>query len=206
MTTIAPATERDAAGIAKVYVDAWRSAYAAILPHRGLLGMSYEHQARQWTWTIRGRAEAQAVIAATEADHGVVGFTSFGPARRGDRPAIGHFGGFAGAHDAKVGEIYTLYVQPEFHERGIGRRLLAAAFSAMVDKGYGCSFLWVLRDNPSRYFYERVGGKVVAERQERMWGRTVDQVCYGWPDLAQAIDRSTLSRSDDAFRRPLPRP
>ena len=102
--------------------------------------------------------------------------------------------------DAKVGEIYTLYVQPDFHERGIGRQLLAAAFAAMVDKGYGCSFLWVLRDNPSRYFYERVGGKAVAERQERMWGRTVDQVCYGWPDLAQAIDRAAQTqkpRMDD---------
>ena len=88
MTTIAPATERDAAGIAKVYVDAWRSAYAAILPHRVLLGMSYEQQTRQWSWAIRNRAELQPVIVATEAeaDQGVVGFTSFGPARRGDRP------------------------------------------------------------------------------------------------------------------------
>jgi ribosomal protein S18 acetylase RimI-like enzyme len=204
MTTIAPATEQDAAGIAKVYVDAWQSAYAAILPHRGLLGMSYEQQTRQWSWTIRNRAEAHAVIVATEADHGadhgVVGFISFGPARRGDLPASGHFGGFAGAHDANAGEIYTLYVQPDFHDRGIGRRLLAAAFAAMVDKEYGRSFLWVLRDNPSRYFYERVGGKAVAERQERMWGRTVDQVCYGWPDLAQAIDcaaRTQTPRMDD---------
>ena len=190
MTTIAPATERDAAGIAKVYVDAWRSAYAAILPHRGLLGMSYEQQARQWSWTIRNRAEAQAVTVATDADHGVVGFISFGPARPGDCPAS-----FAGARDARVGEIYTLYVQPDFHERGIGRQLLAAAFAAMVDEGYGCGFLWVLRDNPSRYFYERVGGKVVAERAERMWGRTVDQVCYGWPDLAQAIDRAARKQA-----------
>ena len=198
MTTIGPATEQDAAGIAKVYVDAWRSAYAAILPHRGLLGMSYEGQTRQWSWTIRNNAEVQPVIVAVEADHGVVGFTSSGLARPGDRPASGHFGGFAGERD--VGEIYTLYVQPDFHDRGIGRGLLAAAFAAMADKGYGCGFLWVLRDNPSRYFYERVGGKAVAERQERMWGRTVDQVCYGWPDLAQAIDRAArpqAPRMDD---------
>jgi len=44
MTTIGLATERAAAGIAKVYVDAWRSTYAALLPHRMLLGMSYERQ------------------------------------------------------------------------------------------------------------------------------------------------------------------
>jgi ribosomal protein S18 acetylase RimI-like enzyme len=193
MTTIGPATERDAAGIAKVYVDAWRSAYAAILPHRVLLGMSYEQQTRQWSWTIRD--ERQSVIVATEADHGVVGFIGFGRARLGDRLAIRHF---AGEHDAKIGEIYTLYVQPDWQDRGIGRQLVTGAFTAMAGKGYQCGFLWVLRDNPSRYFYERVGGKAVAERQEQMWGCVTDQVCYGWPDLAQAIDRTAGTRSPRA--------
>ena len=138
---------------------------------------------------IRNRAALQPVIVAAEADQGVIGFISFGLARHGDRPL-----GFVGARDAKVGEIYTLYVQPDFHERGIGRRLLAAAFAAMVERDYGCGFLWVLRDNPSRYFYERVGGKAVAERREPLWGSMVDQVCYGWPDLAQAIDRAARAR------------
>ena len=192
MTTIRPATERDAAGIAKVYVDAWRSAYAAILPHRVLLGMSCERQTREWTWVIRNRADAQQVIVAAEGDHAVVGMTSFGPARPSASPAGGRF---AGEREAKVGEIYTLYVRPEFQERGIGRALLTAAFTAMVGKGYGCGFLWVLRDNPSRYFYERVGGTIIAERQERLWGCVTDQICYGWPDLTQAIDRPALARS-----------
>ena len=105
MTTILPATAPDAAGIAKVYVDAWRSAYAAILPHRVLLGMSYERQTREWSWIIRSRTEIQPVIVAAEADGGVVGFASFGLARSNDRPASAQF-----AREAKVGEIYTLYV------------------------------------------------------------------------------------------------
>jgi GNAT superfamily N-acetyltransferase len=180
MTSIGPASARDAAGIAKVYVDTWRSTYAAVLPHRGLLGMSYEDQARQWSWTVRDHG--QSVIVATEAGHDVVGFASFGPARRGDRPAAGCF---AGDDDARVGEVYTLYVLPDFQERGIGRLLLAAAFAALVEKRCDCGFLWALRDNHARYFYERVGGKVVAERRERQWGRMTDQVCYGWSDLTQ---------------------
>jgi ribosomal protein S18 acetylase RimI-like enzyme len=203
MTIIGLATERAAAGIAKVYVDAWRSTYAALVPHRVLLGMSYQRQTREWSWVIRNRAEAQPVIVAAEANRDVVGFISFGLSRLGDRPAGGRF---AGEGDANVGEIYTLYVLPEFQERGIGRRLLSAAFAAMVDKGYGCSFLWVLRDNPSRYFYERVGGQAVAERRERLWGCTLDEICYGWPDLARAVDRSVLARPADASGRRLLRP
>lgn len=190
MTTIRPATAQDAAGIANIYVDAWRSSYAAILPHRVLLGMSYERQTREWSWVIANRADVQPVIVAAEADGGVVGFASFGAARPGDRPASGCF---AGERDAKIGEVYTLYVQPEFQERGIGRGLMAAAFAAMAGKGYGRGFLWVLRDNPSRYFYERVGGVMVAERQEQLWGCAVEQICYGWPDLARAIDRAALA-------------
>ena len=181
MTTIGLASEWAAAGIAKVYVDAWRSAYAAILPPRVLLGMSYEDQTRQWAWMIRDRPGAQSVIVASEADDGVVGFASFGPARFGHRPAAGRFAG----QDEKVGEIHTLYVLPDFQERGIGRQLLAAAFAALVERRYRCGFVWALRDNHARYFYERVGGKIIAERQERMWGFMTDQVCYGWPDLTQ---------------------
>jgi len=178
MTTIRPGTAQDAASIAKVYIDTWRSTYAAILPHRGLLGMSYEGQARQWSWIVRD--PAQSVIVASEADDGVVGFAGFGPAR--NRPAAGRF---AGDEDARVGEIYTLYVLPDFQERGIGRQLLSAAFAALVEKRYACGLLWALRDNHARHFYERVGGKVIAERQEHQWGRMTEQVCYGWPDLTR---------------------
>ena len=192
MTTIAPATERDAAGIAKVYVDTWRSAYAAVLPHRALLRMSYEDEARQWSGIIRDRAGAQAVIVAGEGDDSVVGFASFGPARFRDSPAAGRF---AGEDGAKVGEIYTLYVLPDFQERGIGRQLLAAAFAALVERRYGCGFLWALRDNHSRYFYERVGGQAIAERRERFWGCVTEQVCYGWSDLTQPANRSALRRA-----------
>jgi ribosomal protein S18 acetylase RimI-like enzyme len=203
MTTIGLATERAAAGIAKVYVDAWRSTYAALVPHRVLLGMSYQRQTREWSWVIRNRAEAQPVIVAAEANRDVVGFISCGLSRLGDRAAAGRF---AGEGDTNAGEIYTLYVLPEFQERGVGRQLLSAAFAAMVDKGYGCSFLWVLRDNPSRYFYERVGGQAVAERRERLWGCTLDEICYGWPDLARAVDCSVLARPADASGQRLLRP
>jgi L-amino acid N-acyltransferase YncA len=183
MTTIRPATVQDAAGIARVYVDTWRSTYAAILPHRGLLGMSYEEQARQWSWIVRDHA--QSVIVAIEADDGVVGFVGFGPAR--NRPAANRIAG----DDARVGEIYTIYVSPDFQERGIGRQLLTAAFAALVEKRYSRGLLWALRDNHSRYFYERVGGKLIAERQERQWGRLMDQVCYGWADLTQVSATSS---------------
>jgi hypothetical protein len=46
--------------------------------------------------------------------------------------------------------------------------------------------VWVLHDNPARYFYERLGGSYVADREEDLWGVRVRQAAYGWPDLAAA--------------------
>ena len=91
MTTIGLATERASVGIAKVYVDTWRSAYAGLLPNRVLLGMSYERQAREWSWVIKNRSEVQPVIVAAEPNRGIVGFTSFGLSRVTDRPPAGPF-------------------------------------------------------------------------------------------------------------------
>ena len=185
MAIIGHATVRSAPGIAKVYVDTWRSAYAGLLPDRVLLGMSYERQSNEWSWVIRNRTDSQSVLVAAEVGHGVVGMASVGHSRTGDLPAVGAFSPGGGP----MGEIYTLYVLPEFQERGIGRQLLAAAFSALATRGTDRAFVWTIRDNPSRFFYERMGGQRVAERRQRLWGSDVDQAAYGWADIKAAASR-----------------
>src|SRR5258708_40139892 len=98
MTTIGLATDRAAVGIAKVYVDTWRSAYAGLLPNRVLIGMSYERQAREWSWVIRNRADAQPAIVAAEPNRAVVGFVSFGLRSIADPPASGPHPGAGGSN------------------------------------------------------------------------------------------------------------
>jgi ribosomal protein S18 acetylase RimI-like enzyme len=184
MAIIGRASVRSAAGIARVYVDTWRSSYAGILPDKTLIGMSQERQTSEWAWLIRNRTESQTVLVASEIGHGVVGMASCGLGRGGDRPSAGLY---AGGEGAKVGEVFTLYVLPEFQERGIGRQLLAAAFGALNERGCERAFLWVIASNPSQFFYERVGGRRIANRTERLWGADLDQTAYGWSDLKEAI-------------------
>ena len=43
--------------------------------------------------------------------------------------------------------------------------------------------IWVLSANPSRFFYEALGGSAVAERQETFAGTILDETGYAWPDL-----------------------
>ncbi len=186
MITVEPAREADVVDVARVYVETWRTAYAGILSDDALTGMSQRRSAEEWGWVIRQRRDVQPVIVARESDH-VLGMVSVGLSRRRDRPSGGPFE--ASTLAIPVGEVFTLYVASEAQERGIGRRLLAAGFAALAKQNCTRVFLWVLRDNPSRFFYERMGGQAIAERTEMLWGRSVAELAYGWDDCGAAAQR-----------------
>ena len=78
------------------------------------------------------------------------------------------------------GEVYTLYVSPDFQGRGFGSNLMASMFGALARDGRKSVIVWVLRDNPSKYFYEAIGGRKIAERDERLWGESIPQIAYAW--------------------------
>ena len=48
-------------------------------------------------------------------------------------------------------------------------------YSSLTQKGYRSALVWVLADNPARYFYQAMGGRVVAERDEALWGNTTER-------------------------------
>jgi ribosomal protein S18 acetylase RimI-like enzyme len=160
----------DARGIARVHVETWRSAYAGILPDRVMVQMSVDDKAAAWRRLIARQGGGEAVHVALAADNALVGFASCGSAG----PGMIEY----------AGEIYTLYVLPDWQEQGIGRALLCQCFRALIDGGLDSAFLWVLADNPSRFFYEAMGGRRIGERDERLWGAVVHEVAYGWRDLS----------------------
>jgi GNAT superfamily N-acetyltransferase len=179
------ATTGHVRGIARVYVDAWRATYAGLLPPKTLIGMDYGRQAAEWAHQIRSKSMHAPILVAFDQDDGVIGVTGFGRSRIEDRPACPPF--TQPGISLGSGEVFTLYVHPDHQNRGVGRRLLAGAFEGLRERGLNQAYVWVLHDNPARYFYERMGGKFVAARRERLWGADVAQVAYGWPDLGQAL-------------------
>lgn len=160
----------DAAAVAEVYVETWRSAYAGLLPDKVLTGMSESRQRRQWKAQI---ASGDTVMVAEHPVHGIVGMGSCGVCRDWR---------FAGS-----GEIYTLYVLPDWQDQGHGRDLLTAMLRAMRSAGFDGGVLWVLAENPSRFFYEAMGGRRVATRKERLWGALLPEVAYEWRPLPQPL-------------------
>ena len=169
--TIRKARPSDAESVARIYVEAWRDTYPLVLPVKLLLGMTVEGQTARWRNAIT-MAAREAVYVAEDQTGAILGMSSLGRARDA---ALGY--------DA---EIYTLYVAPMMTGCGVGRALLAGAFTALAERGHTRCVIWAHAKNPARFFYEAMGGKLIAERDTSMMGMPVPEVAYGWPKLALA--------------------
>ena len=204
----------DAAAIARIDVECWRATYAGILPDKLLIGLNESERRRVWTSYIAQHAGD--ILVGTDAEGQVQGFGNCGRAR----DAFARFA-FRGADDlalsadrsatraapergsgvrrgdpsADTGEVFTLYVATDFQGRGLGRELLLALFNRLVRRKLVSAVIWVLRDNPSRFFYERLGGKLALHRPIPLGGEPVEAVAYGWRDLRALLDRDAESRA-----------
>jgi GNAT superfamily N-acetyltransferase len=161
----------DAEAVARIYVDAWRDTYPLILPKPLLLSMSVERQTVRWRNAITLSAREAVYVAENERGT-VLGMASMGRARD-----------LALGYDA---EVYTLYVDPVMMGRGIGRALLRGAFQALGERGHLRCVIWAHAQNPARFFYEAMGGKLIAERITSMMGVAVPETAFGWQKLALA--------------------
>lgn len=136
----------DAAAIARVHVETWRSAYRGQLPDEFLDGLSVEQRTRGWRRVIEeGDPEwPEMTVWVAEDAESVVGFCAVGPNRDAD---------VGGA----VGEVYAIYVDARHWDTGIGASLMNQAL-AWLGERYGEVTLWVLESNErGRRFYERGG-------------------------------------------------
>ena len=89
------------------------------------------------------------------------------------------------------GEIETLYVLDDWREQGLGRRADAARRRrSWRQQGCRSVFLWVLRDNPSRWFYQRLGGRPVADGGRCRSPAAVPQTAYVWDPIDAALPRA----------------
>ena len=166
-----PARLADTRAISEIYIETWRSTYAGSLPADVLVGMKPDKWSVSFARALKRRTEI--IMVADQSETGVVAMGTAGENR-------GHHGNF-------TGEIYTLYVHPDFQNEGIGEKLMAHLFHGLTKSGKNSAIVWVLAPNPSRFFYERMGGQRAGERRESLWGTTLQELAYGWNNLNESI-------------------
>ncbi|HEV2033627.1 MAG TPA: GNAT family N-acetyltransferase [Candidatus Dormibacteraeota bacterium] len=164
---IRPATIKDAAAIARVHVESWRTTYRGMLPEEFLASLSELGYAERWERVIRDGASLVHVV---EDAGELVGFASGGRERAGET--------------AYTGELYAIYLLESAQRRGQGRELLRAIVDGLRRMKLRDMIIWVLRDNrPARLFYERLGGVYVRSQPITIGPATLEEVSYGWPRL-----------------------
>jgi len=159
----------DAEGIGRVHVDSWRTTYRDLLPADFLAGLSYESRAQTWADTISQHSDRNFIFVLENDGNEIVGFVACGPEREGQH-----------GHD---GEIYAIYLLQEVQGQGWGKALFRKATEELKGRGYGAMLLWVLEGNPSRGFYEAMGGKTLAEKEIGIGGVKRVEVAYGWEEI-----------------------
>ena len=153
----------DADGIAAVHVSAWTGAYAGIIPHKALNGM-LTRRGRDWWMNAIRRATSILVV---DLDGEVVGYATYGRNRVRELP--------------EAGEIYELYIAPQYQGVGIGTRLFSAVREALADHGMKGLVVWALADNAgAMQFYEGLGGRDSAEGVEIFDARALKKIAYTW--------------------------
>ena len=153
----------DTAEIARIHVEAWRDAYAALLPAEYLARLNPKIEAARWN-----RASRVESTLVADAEGEVVGYAIVGPARRRREPPCG--------------EVYALYVETDWREQGVGSGLIEAAFDAFRRRGLTEAVIWCLEGNfAGRGFYERCGGRRLSEsRLEDVAGMPLPTIGYHW--------------------------
>ncbi|PZN57317.1 MAG: GNAT family N-acetyltransferase [Proteobacteria bacterium] len=157
------AEPRDAKQIAEVHFEAWRGAYAGIIPHRTLTSMINRRGPDWWANAIR-RAATVLVI---EIGGRIAGYATLGRNRSKEL--------------RQQGEIYELYLRPEYQGIGLGSRLFAAARKKLADHGLKGLVVWALEDNDNALaFYAGAGGRDIAEGVEVFENKALKKVAFVW--------------------------
>jgi ribosomal protein S18 acetylase RimI-like enzyme len=153
----------DAKAVADTHDEAWRAAYQGVIPGLELDKLINRRGPDWWDSAIR-KGSRIAILAFGDK---VAGYANYGRNR-----ARSLF------YD---GEIYELYLRPEYQGLGFGRRLFTSARRDLGQSGLKSMVVWALSDNdPAVEFYKALGGKAVARSSERFGEKSLDKVAFAW--------------------------
>ncbi len=169
-----PARAADVEGIARVHVEAADGVYRAVLPRRLLGPFTYERRVVLWRGLFEVARNPLPIEVASDPEGRILGFAWWRRVPEADA-----------AFDA---EIMSIYVDPAYQRRGLGRRLLGRAASRLVEAGAESCYIWVfLANHTARRFYEAVGGR----RTDRGWevyeDVQVPTLAYAWKPIQSLI-------------------
>jgi GNAT superfamily N-acetyltransferase len=182
--TIREAVCEDSGGIARVHVESWQTTYRGIMPADYLANLKVEQRQTFWSSLLcaeqgkqgeqgeQSQQDQQIIYVAADAGQ-IIGFASGGAERSKDKE-----------YD---GELYAIYLLASYQRKGLGRELLRPIAEGLEQAGKQSMLVWVLAENPSRGFYEALGGQAVRSQLVTIGEMSYEETGYGWSDLGGLI-------------------
>ncbi|MCF6137304.1 GNAT family N-acetyltransferase [Pseudalkalibacillus berkeleyi] len=152
--------------IAHVHISSWHSTYSGIISEEYLNNLSIEAKVEQWTYNL---TIDRTFMYVASVDNRIVGFINGGPNRSNEF--------------RYEGEIYALYLLENYQGRGIGRELFNRVISTIKCRGWNSMLVWVLEENSSKFFYEKMGGQKVGKDTLEVKGTSHIELAYGWDEI-----------------------
>jgi ribosomal protein S18 acetylase RimI-like enzyme len=153
----------DAEGVAAVHDVAWMEAYRGIIPGAHLDRMV---QRRGTAWWANAIAKGSRIVVLDFNDT-IAGYASYGRNRAGSLPYRG--------------EIFELYLKPEYQGLGFGNRLFSSVQRELANHGLTSLVVWSLADNDRAVrFYEKLGGLLVGRAHETFGNVSRERLAFGW--------------------------
>ncbi len=154
------ATLEDAEQIAQVHVQSWHETYTGIIKQEILDGRSVEDCKQLWQKLI---VDQQHRITVYEKDGVVSGFLD----------------GYLNP-EQMIAEIRAFYLLKIIHGQGIGRAMFEQFYLSLKPEQHSTLRLGVLNKNPSRFFYEKMGGTAIGEESIPEYGKNIVEIFYQW--------------------------
>lgn len=159
----------DIDGITQVHIESWKTTYKGIVSESYLSNLSFENRKKNWSDIFSNLKQHESVFIAEDTNGTIIGFAMSGRNRNHE---FDH-----------AGEIYAIYILSEYQGQGIGRLLFQEAVGSLMEQGYESMMLWVLADNPSLGFYQRLGGTVIGRENIKIGEDYLIELAIGWSEL-----------------------
>ena len=175
------ASLRDCPGIARTQVDSYRCAYAGQFPQSYLEQFTYGEQQQDWIELLTCGGD-DILLVAISPEEQVAGYVLA-------KSKLDIFPGFDS-------EIVALHVRQPFQGQGVGRALLGHAIGRLKIRDCKSVMLWTLKNNPVRVWYEKLGGRLLGEKNYEVEAWVINELAYGWDDISMLEERLQLNDAE----------